>query len=160
VVGKCDPLDKVARKAVEFAARARLGDEVESAFGERIDGPRSGGRRERRHDDDRDIQRAGVQRAQHTDAVSAGHREVQRKDVGRQLLTELECLVTVGGDADHIDTGALELGREHAAHQRRVVGDHNPGCGRRRHRLRLRLPAQSSRRCSGSRAGRSAAHRP
>ena len=44
-----------------------------------------------------------AQRAQHADAVQAGHRQVERQHVGPRSRADGERLVAVGGDADDLD---------------------------------------------------------
>ena len=78
-------------------AHRRLGDEVERALGQRVDGAGAVGGGERRDHDDRDrLGLAGAQRAQHAEAVEAGHVQVERQRVGPVLVAGGQRLVAVG----------------------------------------------------------------
>ena len=117
----------VASSAVNVChrlAHRRLGDEVEGALGERVDGAGAVGGGERRDDDDRDrLGLAGAQRAQHAEAVEARHVQVERQRVGPVLVAGGQRLVAVGRRGDHVEPLTPEGVGEDAAHQARVVGD-------------------------------------
>ena len=66
---------------------AGLGDEVERALGQRVDGAGAVGGGEGGDDDDRDrLGLAGAQRAQHAEAVEARHVQVEGHRVGPVLV--------------------------------------------------------------------------
>ncbi len=87
-------------------ARAGLGDEVERALRQRVDGAGAVGGRERGDDDHGDGGRPrAAQLAQHADAVAARHRQVERHGVGPQAAAQRERLVAVAGLADDVEAG-------------------------------------------------------
>jgi hypothetical protein len=67
--------------------------------------------------------------AQHAEAVEAGHGEVEGHGVGPRGAALRERLVAVAGGPHHVEAGSTERTAEDGAHERRVVGDDDPGGG-------------------------------
>ena len=78
------------------------------------------------------------------EAVDAGHADVHQHDVGALAARERDRLVAVARLADHLDVVlGVEQGPEAPAHQRLVVGEHDPDhrCPPIGNRARTRKPA-------------------
>ena len=118
----------VVKRSSELAQRG-LGDELEGALGQRVDGVGALGGGERGHHDDRHgLGLAVAQRPQHAEAVQPGHVEVERERVGPVLAAQHERLVAVGGGADDGEALPRERVGEQPPHQARVVGDDDAAC--------------------------------
>lgn len=65
-----------------------------------------------------------MQRAQHAEPVEHGHREVERDDIGIELLDQLERVGAVVRGRHHVELAvAAQDARQHGARERRVVDD-------------------------------------
>ncbi len=103
VRGLADLAAELGREDVERLAQRGLGDELERALGQRVDGVGAlGGGEGGHHDDRHGLGLAVAQRPQHAEAVEAGHVEVERERVGPVLAAQHERLVAVGGGADDV----------------------------------------------------------
>ena len=127
VRGVGDLAAQLGREGVHRLADRRLGDEVEGALGERVDGVGAAGGGERGDDDHRHGPlAAGAQGAQHAEPVQARHREVERERVGAVLAAGGQRLVAVAGGGDDVEALTAESVRQHPAHEPGVVGDDDP----------------------------------
>ena len=64
-----------------------------------------------------------AQLAQDVDPVPARHGQVEREDVGPVQGAQLEGLVTVAADADHLRSALRQRVGDQTAHERGVIGD-------------------------------------
>ena len=132
--GGADLLGELRDERGERLAGGRLGDEVERALGQRVDGAGAVGGRERRDDDDGDRRRArAAQLAQDADAVAcpaSPGRASSRPAAGggRASSASSPSAAWPTTSKPRVAQGV----REHPAHEAGVVGDDDAGGGARR----------------------------